>query len=1330
MSRWLVELIEKRLHEVLIPIDPNNPVCRVDLRAGLIELEDVRLHAAFLSRNYTLPVEVLSSHVRRVRVKFSLRALLTRHRIELELDGLALVLAPRDDPPIEVARSIFRREKQQAIAGAELWQAHSRSISNDLGAQPDSSSHGGMRKLRAFGARVAQQALLNATVRLSHVHIRYEFTFLASGAPAAFGVMVRSATVADPPKEERERPEGGGGTISRALCVEDLSIYCVSAASPGKSERCTSLAAGLRETWPDAGGSLSALACLAHFKGGGTRGGGTKGGAQAAAAEEEEEGGAEGEAEAASDPSWLLCPLSFDLRLVSQTSEAVDLSRPRTAITLHSTLQSARRRGAKGAAAADRVKDGALVRVRLQVSAWQVAALEEVDKSLVLYVRRQRARLNGRPDVPVRAAPREWWRYALRCIFASREALEVCTELSGHSWNALWRVLAIRQRYLHLHRRGRYNLPQLPPLSLPQREELLTMEELLELDTILLFRRFVHWQMVQLHGEPAAHEAYLGGGLDQELLRVDESAPSEPGKDSLYQFSLADLQSLTQVATKVLSTTDSLGRAASSRFRRLLPGKPARSPGKAAPPEPTIAKPKSPGNGRSRRPARVSAASRRGSDGSEGCKGGEASLSATLSPSASLPGTPARGGGEWGEGGGQCCGAAGPAAPGVAQVARGGEAGGGALRGAPTSSVSFCFDVRHGDTSPPQLLPQLHVPSGEELPSPPTPLSEALSTPLTTPLSTSSNAAATPFGKREDRFLLRHRGERSPSSALQPSRERRVRRKRSHLFAKLSEVLHQSEHTRGPDGSPLLHLPAWLVSPDALSSRRRSTFALGTARESLSPLDGSASARRSLLARAASSFIELPANLAANLAERSSSQPPHTPHKRAGRSAGAAQREASPAADWQLLAVQGLLYETWRDKQPEEVEALEQLTASAVRDANSTLPPDHPNLAIDFDAPIYGELRVFATGRQRLFLATEQYVLSFRRNHDRTKSLRLLAGPVSVAALQMRVCNQAALALAAQSAIGRLREAAAGEAAARPPLPHQTAASQLLDDRHAAFMLCYTKAPDTRLRKSPPQIALRIAPDVAMEAHLPLGFVLAVPRVQIAPPAPIMPRLDVSAAALRPVMSRDEAGVPFTPRAKQRRLTNLSFPAPHRSRHHKRSATVGAPAAAGPLEQLRRERSGRLSMTDAAPSRESLPDARYLEAAGGAREEAESSAEPAAELEQEGGATPSDRPGRPLASAEPADGAAPAAAAASLAVAASLPLRPARGSLDDRLAKQSGGGGGASCSAGGDPPSGLPLSVCRVDTLDLLQLPDGGVSPMRDAAAVGERAAKRPREGA
>ena len=360
-----------------------------------------------------------------------------------------------------------------------------------------------------------------------------------------------------------------------------------------------------------------------------------------------------------------------------------------------------------------------------------------------------------------------------------------------------------------------------------------------------------------------------------------------------------------------------------------------------------------------------------------------------------------------------------------------------------------------------------------------------------------------------------------------------------------------------PAGSPLLHLPAWLVSPDSLSSRRRSTFALGTARESLSPLDGSASARRSLLARAASSFIELPANLAANLVERSSSQPPHTPHKRAGRGAGAAQREASPAADWQLLAVQGLLYETWRDKQPEEVEALEQLTASAVRDANSTLPPDHPNLAFDFDAPIYGELRVLATGRQRLFLATEQYVLSFRRAHDRTKSLRLLAGPVSVAALQMRVCNQAALALAAESAIGRLREAAAGEAAARPPLPHQTAASQLLDDRHAAFMLCYTKAPDTRLRKSPPQIALRIAPDVAMEAHLPLGFVLAVPRVQIAPPAPIMPRLDVSAAALRPVVSPNEADLARSLLGALWEPSHRSCPATRRACRSRRARSSG-----------------------------------------------------------------------------------------------------------------------------------------------------------------------------
>ena len=58
--------------------------------------------------------------------------------------------------------------------------------------------------------------------------------------------------------------------------------------------------------------------------------------------------------------------------------------------------------------------------------------------------------------------------------------------------------------------RDRYNHPSVPKLTVAQRDELLKMEDLLELDTILLFRRFVAWQMSQLHGEGPARDAYLG----------------------------------------------------------------------------------------------------------------------------------------------------------------------------------------------------------------------------------------------------------------------------------------------------------------------------------------------------------------------------------------------------------------------------------------------------------------------------------------------------------------------------------------------------------------------------------------------------------------------------------------------------------------------------------------------------------------------------------------------------------------------------------------------------------------------------------------------------
>ena len=57
------------------------------------------------------------------------------------------------------------------------------------------------------------------------------------------------------------------------------------------------------------------------------------------------------------------------------------------------------------------------------------------------------------------------------------------------------------------------------------------MEDLLELDTILLFRRFVAWQMSQLHGEGPARDAYLGLSLSWKELRCE-------GEKALHDQSL------------------------------------------------------------------------------------------------------------------------------------------------------------------------------------------------------------------------------------------------------------------------------------------------------------------------------------------------------------------------------------------------------------------------------------------------------------------------------------------------------------------------------------------------------------------------------------------------------------------------------------------------------------------------------------------------------------------------------------------------------------------------------------------------------------------------
>ena len=118
-KRVLVDALERKIREVLVPRDEANPKpVQVDLRGGLISLEDVKFAAP---KKLTLPFQIRDSLVRRVRIRFSIKRILTQ-QLDVHLEGLALVLEPRHgDPTVEEARDIFRGAKQRAILGAEMW---------------------------------------------------------------------------------------------------------------------------------------------------------------------------------------------------------------------------------------------------------------------------------------------------------------------------------------------------------------------------------------------------------------------------------------------------------------------------------------------------------------------------------------------------------------------------------------------------------------------------------------------------------------------------------------------------------------------------------------------------------------------------------------------------------------------------------------------------------------------------------------------------------------------------------------------------------------------------------------------------------------------------------------------------------------------------------------------------------------------------------------------------------------------------------------------------------------------------------------------------------
>ena len=212
MARRLVAGIEKRLCEVLIPRDVNDPACYtlIDLKQGKIELSDAMINPEFLRKRSSLPFEIRDSSIRRVSIHFPLKALLSRQQVKVQIEGLALVLVPRKDLTLDEARNIFREERQRAIAASELAMDV---IFGSLAEEDDGKDSMGARAfLKAALKRSTQQALHNAAVTIENVHLRYEcetkYDMLQGFA--ACGVTVRELIIGDgwqAAADEREEEE-------------------------------------------------------------------------------------------------------------------------------------------------------------------------------------------------------------------------------------------------------------------------------------------------------------------------------------------------------------------------------------------------------------------------------------------------------------------------------------------------------------------------------------------------------------------------------------------------------------------------------------------------------------------------------------------------------------------------------------------------------------------------------------------------------------------------------------------------------------------------------------------------------------------------------------------------------------------------------------------------------------------------------------------------------------------------------------------------------------------------------------------------------------------
>ena len=1065
MAKRLVASIEKRLRQVLIPRDSDAAFAEIDVARGNIELRDVKINEEFLQKRSSLPFMIRDSTIRRVSVHFPLKALLAKRPGQVRIEGVSIVLAPREDLTLEQARSIFRDERQRAIAAAELWAMSLERMDDPMDDDDGKDATGARAYLRAALKRATQQALHNAAVTIENVHIRYECQLAEqSHTWVACGITVLSATVgggyksagaevddddeaADPPtNRDTSKPTAAeGGRRSVSCTVRQFGMYCetkrlreaTAASCLPPSHGADGMELQVAPTTTPARRATGAPSHQTPLQ--------TSRPPVAATPASPRFPTAPGPA--ANEPrdafgvvltTYMMQPWSFDLLINSQLQEALDFTMPeRMCVMLppgRSRRDDGEQRALVAAAAAAGTPLGASAPASLSSSAAAAAAPWEIrldastqqlkiglqcKRSLQQFMARQRYRLSGRPRpmAPPKDGPsaREWWQYIYRCAVADRKQATITTEISGYTWSALYKVLRMRKRYLQLHRIGRYknvektNIRQ-RRLTEKEVEELLEMEELLELDTILLFRRFVAWQMQQLHGAAAVRDAYVGSDIDDlrgplaeelDATAADpRAAASEATNDAAFEVEA--LRHIVQVATgkRRSPSQDREGARAAGADNDLR---------------------------RRRRELRLR---RRSGDDLE------------VQP------------------------------PMITQQGSG--------------------------SSPAEMMRQTRLMLLQQL--------RDATTVATETRRRGSLAATNIMGRTErlisgvgggggsgdagDSSFMRGGGATSPLSSLSGV-----------ATSVLRTISREKDEPRTDSGEPG---SAQKEERSNSGAHKEGGVGLGLSRL----VEASPTSRLPSLPSPLDAVDRMMTTLRAPSAPKPAPPPPKP--------------EKLEEGEWEMMWAQDVMYEKWRQLEPDTVRSLEALTAAVMRDAKTTrrVHQDYVRLSFECSAPLRAVCVLrsedMATGRpvERLRYLSDQFCFRARRTQGDRTQLEWLFGPVSVAMLPSKLMNKARMYEVARKRLDELRVREKVRAVLYPRSAGaargsgygyggggggggglwQDEVDELLGERRGLLSLQFTKEAATALwQEVTPHISLRVAPELSIEAYPLEDFRLLVP---------------------------------------------------------------------------------------------------------------------------------------------------------------------------------------------------------------------------------------------